>query len=182
VASRVSEVFDALYPVLAISGIELVDVEVGPGLVRVTVDRPGGIDLDSLAEVNALVSGLLDDLDPLPGRYTLEVSSPGLERRLRTPAHFAAAVGQTVSVRTLPGSGEVRRVQGLLASADATCFELQGDEIPGGSLRVGYEDVERARTVFVWGPAPRPTGRKRQGSGARTGERTNDTSERVTTR
>ncbi len=91
----------ALSPVLESSGLELVDVVVGGSQVRVTVDRPGGIDLEALAEANREVSRVLDEMDPFPSAYTLEVSSPGLERRLRTPAHFARAVGEKVSVRTL---------------------------------------------------------------------------------
>jgi len=147
---------DALSPVLEASGLELIDVVIGGSQVQVTVDRAGGVDLDALAEANRAASRVLDDLDPFPGRYTLEVSSPGLERRLRTPAHFVRAIGETVTVRTLPDTVSIRRVRGVIASADEAGFILEGPEVPDGSIQIGYDQVERARTVFEWGPGPGP--------------------------
>ena len=91
----------------------------------------------------------------MPGRYTLSVSSPGLERRLRTPAHFARAVGELVTVRMDAGTSDVRRVSGTLTAADDTGCTLAGPEVPGGELRIAYDQIERARTVFEWGPAAR---------------------------
>lgn len=177
------ELHDVLSSLLAAHGLDLVDLEIGPGLVRVTVDRPGGIDLDGLASANRAVSAALDELDPMPGRYTLEVSSPGVERRLRTPEQFARAVGETVSVRTVADSGGPRRVQGRLASADATGFSLEGPELAGGSRRLSYDEVERARTVFEWGAAPSASRRpaKRRAGAAAAGPATKDATGRVTT-
>lgn len=152
-----------LAPVVAALGLELVDVEVAAATVRVTVDRDGGIDLDALAGANRAVSGALDRLDPMPARYTLEVSSPGVERRLRTPAHFARALGETVSVRLLPGSGEVRRLQGRLASVDRDGVVLEGPEMPGGAATVGFHTIERARTVFEWGAGGAPSPSRAKG-------------------
>jgi ribosome maturation factor RimP len=144
---------DALSPVLAELGLDLVDVEVTGRVVRVLVDRDGGVDLDALASANRAVSVELDRLDPMPGRYTLEVSSPGVERRLRTPAHFARAVGETVTVRTHPDTTDVRRLQGVLAAADDDGVVLETGD---GPVRIAYEQIERARTVFEWGPKPAP--------------------------
>lgn len=185
------ELCDLLAPVLATVGLDLYDVEVGPGLVRVTVDRPGHVDLDDLAKANGVVSAALDQADPLPGRYTLEVSSPGVERRLRSPKHYRGAVGETVSVRTHPGRDLPRRVTGLLAAADDQGFDLEGPEVPEGRLRVAYDSVERARTVFAWGsrpPAgspgrrPRSAARRPGGSGrGRTAATAKVETERVTT-
>jgi ribosome maturation factor RimP len=145
------QLLDALSPVLQASGLELVDVVIGGSQIQVTVDRPGGVDLDALADANGSVSHALDTLDPFPGSYTLEVSSPGLERRLRTPAHFARALGETVTVRTLPEAETVRRVRGVLIGADSAGITLEGLEVPDGSIRIPYERIERARTVFEWG-------------------------------
>jgi ribosome maturation factor RimP len=147
---ELSSVVDAL-------GLELIDVELSGATVRVTVDRDGGVDLDALADANRALSRALDLLDPIPGRYTLEVSSPGLERRLRKPAHFARAVGELVSVRLLPGTGDVRRLQGRIVDADAHGVRVEGPEVPGGSAHVAYDTIERARTVFKWGAKPAPT-------------------------
>ena len=145
----------ALSPVVEARGLELVDVEIHGAQLTVFVDREGGVGLDDLGEATKDVSAALDRIDPLPGRYTLTVSSPGLERRLRTPAHFARAVGETVTVRVDAGTADVRRLTGTLASADETGCTLTGSDVPGGEVRISYDQIERARTVFEWGPAPR---------------------------
>jgi len=91
----------------------------------------------------------------MPGRYTLTVSSPGLERRLRTPAQFERAVGETVTMRVDAGTADVRRLTGTLQAADGAGCTLAGPDVPGGEVRISYDQIERARTVFEWGPAPR---------------------------
>ncbi|HEX3334086.1 MAG TPA: ribosome maturation factor RimP [Acidimicrobiales bacterium] len=145
----------ALSPVVEARGLELIDVEVHGAQLTVFVDREGGVGLDDLGEATKDVSAALDRIDPLPGRYTLTVSSPGLERRLRTPAHFARAVGETVTVRVDAGTADVRRITGTLQSADETGCTLAGPDVPDGEVRISYDQIERARTVFEWGPAPR---------------------------
>ena len=150
-----TDLADALSPILEARGLDLVDVELHGAQLTVFVDCEGGIGLDELGEATREVSAALDDLDPMPGRYTLSVSSPGLERRLRTPAHFARAVGETVTIRMDAGTADVRRITGKLDGADQTGCTLTGPEVPGGELRIAYDQIERARTVFEWGPAPR---------------------------
>src|ERR1700733_13198677 len=158
------ELLVALQPVVEAVGLELVDVERRSGVLAVTVDRDGGVDLDALTAANRAVSRALDDLDPIPGRYSLEVSSPGLERRLRTPAHFSKAVGEVVSVKTRPQVPGDRRRRGRLVAADDDGFELAienaevvaaegdgSDRADGGEdgrIRLSYADVDRVRTVF----------------------------------
>ena len=153
----------ALSPVLEVHGLDLVDIEVHGAQLTVFVDREGGVGLDELGAATRDVSAALDVLDPMPGRYTLTVSSPGLERRLRTPAHFARAVGETVTVRIDAGTADVRRVTGTLASADETGCTLAGPEVPGGELRLDYTRIERARTVFEWGPEAGAAARRQDG-------------------
>jgi ribosome maturation factor RimP len=148
---------NALSPILQARGLDLVDLELNGAQLTVFVDREGGINLDELGEATRDVSAALDDIDPFPGRYTLSVSSPGLERRLRTPAHFAKAVGDKVTIRTNAGTANVRRVTGTLQAADEAGCTLVGPEVPDGELRIGYDQIERARTVFEWGPEPRKT-------------------------
>src|SRR5207248_412321 len=150
-ASRAHEVIE---PVLSSSGLELVDIQVGGGLVRVTVDRPGGIDLDALSDVNRAISAALDRDDPLPGgRYTLEVTSPGVERPLRTPEQFQRFIGTDVSIKTRPGTEGERRVAGRLAHADGSGVVIVGTGLPEEGRRLAYTDIERARTTFSWGSA-----------------------------
>ncbi|HET7489011.1 MAG TPA: ribosome maturation factor RimP [Acidimicrobiales bacterium] len=144
-------------PALEADGLELVDVLFAGGVLQVFVDRPGGIDLDTISAVTTTVSNLLDEHDPVPGHYTLEVSSPGLERPLRRPDHFRRFVGTTVAVKTRPGAEGDRRAKGVLEAADDEGVVVAG-------RRLLYADIERAHTVFEWGPAPkpghRPAGRK----------------------
>jgi ribosome maturation factor RimP len=160
-------------PLLADLGIEVSDVELAGGLLKVTVERADGtsIDIDAVAEATRIVSRELDVHDPVPGRYTLEVSSPGLERPLRTPAHFAKAVGQQVSVRTHPGVDGERRAAGLLTSADLAGIVITSEGSDGPVCRaLAYDDIERARTVFEWGPppkAPKPKSPKAKGAARR---------------
>src|SRR5579862_3302664 len=142
-----------LSPVVGALGLDLVDVELSASTVRVTVDRAGGIDLDGLAAANRAVSSVLDRVDPIPGRYTLEVTSPGLERRLRTPEHFQKALGTEIALRTVPGT-EPRRVHGELRAVDDEGIVVFGTEPALGEVRVAYRDIDRARTVFSWGAAP----------------------------
>jgi len=153
--SGTTDLAGALAPVVEAHGLELVDVEVHGANLTVYVDKEGGVGLDELGEATRDVSAALDALDPLPGRYTLSVSSPGLERRLRTPAHFARAVGETVTVRVDAGTADVRRITGTLQDADEAGCTLAGPEVPGGTVQIPYARIERARTVFEWGPEPR---------------------------
>lgn len=137
-----------LAPLVASAGLDLYDVEVAAGLVKVTVNRAGGVDLDALAALNTTLSRWLDANDPMPGRYSLEVSSPGLERPLRTPAHFAGAIGESVTLRVVRRDAPAVRVHGRLVAADAEGVELDTAE---GTVTARYDELERARTVFDWG-------------------------------
>jgi ribosome maturation factor RimP len=148
------EVRSAIEPLAADHGVDLYDVELVGGILRVLVDREGGVDIDVIGQLTRAVSARLDEIDPLPGRYTLEVSSPGLERRLRRPEHYARSVGTRVVVKTVPGTPGERRVEGELAGADDDGFEVRSDD--GATRRLAYAEVDRTRTVFEWGPAPKP--------------------------
>ncbi len=139
-------------PAIASAGLELVDVELiaNPRVVRVSVDAPGGVDLEGLGPLAKEISRLIDEADAVPGaHYDLEVSSPGLERSLRRPEHFRKAVGRRVRLRTRPGSDGNRRAEGVLVAADEQGVRLAGGD--GEPERVfAYEEIERARTVFDW--------------------------------
>lgn len=159
-ADRVRELVE---PLLASSGLELVDVELTGGVLRLSLDRPGGIDLEAIAQITPAISGLLDEDDPIPARYQLEVSSPGLERPLRTPEHFARFIGSRVALRTRPGVPGDRRVTGTLADADESGIAVlpEGGGVETEARRLAYADIERARTIFEWGSAPKPGRRPR---------------------
>ena len=165
---RENEVGDLVRPVVKAAGLELWEVsfgrEDGRRILRVTVDRvggdreggvdreggekEGGVDLDTIAATSQRLSRRLDLEGFEQDRpYELQVSSPGLERALREPRHFERSVGQQVRVKTVePVSG--RRVhEGALVSADAEAIVIASE---GGELRVPYEGIASARTVFEW--------------------------------
>jgi ribosome maturation factor RimP len=165
VADRVR---DLVLPLLDDRHLDLYDVEMQGPVLRVVVDSPpgsgGGPDLDVLADATRAVSRALDEADPITGRYTLEVTSPGLERTLRRPEHFERAVGETVKIRTVPGVSDERRVEGQLVSADDVGVVVRTGVADHGAAveqRLAYHDIERARTVFEWGPATPRSGKRK---------------------
>ena len=153
----------AVEPPLSASGFEVVDVERQGTLLRVTVDllvgpggqvdRPGGIDLDGVTEATRLVNEVLDREDLLGAQTSLEVSSPGIERPLRTPEHFRRFVGTEVAVKVRPGTEGDRRLTGVLEAAD-------DDGVVVAGRRLAYADIDKARTVFVWPPRSEKAGQK----------------------
>jgi ribosome maturation factor RimP len=143
--SIVERVREVVEPLLAKQSLTVYDVEHTGSALRITVDAPGGVDLEAIARATRLISVALDEHDPIPTKYTLEVSSPGLER----PSHFAGAIGTKVSVKTNARVDGERRIKGTLAAADDA-----GITVDDHTLR--YDEIEKARTVFEWGPAPKP--------------------------
>lgn len=142
-------------PLCADLGVEIYDLELNGGIFRVSVDRDGGIGMTDIAELTRSISRALDVHDPISGHYTLEVSSPGLERPLRTPEHYRRAVGSPVKLKLVPGAVAGRRLEGLLVAADDTACTLR---LSGGAeQQLAYDLIDKARTVFEWGPTPRPS-------------------------
>jgi ribosome maturation factor RimP len=116
-----ARIIDLLEPELAADGYDLLDVRVFPGggrlQLRIYVDRQeGGISLDQVAAASRTVGMLLEEADPFPGQYVIEVSSPGIRRPLRKLEHYQAAVGQKVDLK-VPGQ-DLRRVRGILRAVE----------------------------------------------------------------
>ena len=101
--SRARRVRELVAPIAADLGLDVYDLEQRGGTLRITLDTPAGapagVTLDVLALASRLMSKELDQHDPIPWRYTLEVTSPGVERTLRLPAHFQREAGKTVAIR-----------------------------------------------------------------------------------
>ena len=129
-------------------GYELSDLELKiggrDGIVRVYIDKPDGVDLSDCEIVSRQLSAVLDVEDPLPGHYTLEVSSPGLDRRLTKPEHFQRFIGKAIRVKLrFPVDGR-RNFRGTLQAADEEQIEV---EVDGESHGLQIATIESARLI-----------------------------------
>jgi ribosome maturation factor RimP len=147
------DVEELVRPAVEAVGLELVDVEFhrggGRGVLRIYVDREGGVDLEAISQASERISRRLDLEGFQPGPYTLEVSSPGVERPLKQPRDYVRRVGQKVKVKTAPGDGTGSEVLiGTIAQAGADDVTIATE---AGPRTVAYPDIAEARTVFEWG-------------------------------
>ena len=133
-------------PVLARLGYELVELEYSSGrahaVVRLYIDREGGVTLDDCTQVSRELSAVLDVEDPIPSAYTLEVSSPGFDRVLRTQAHFGRFVGSRVFVELKEPRAGRRRYTGTLLTVDESGIALEVDR---EQVAVAFAEIGKAR-------------------------------------
>jgi len=140
---------DMLEPGIRSLGYELVGVEFqtggkGGGLLRVYIDSENGISADDCQKVSYQVSGLLDVEDPIPGHYTLEVSSPGLDRLLFRAEDFDRFAGQLVKLRlAYPIEGQ-RKFKGRLIGMRGENVVIEGEDM---EISLPFEQIEQARLV-----------------------------------
>jgi ribosome maturation factor RimP len=138
-------------PVVESAGLELVEVsfrsEGGRRVLRLTVDREGGVDLDTISRTSEAISRRLDLEDAIAGSYALEVSSPGVERPLRVPDGLERRVGELVRLKTSAPVEGSRTHTGSIVSVDGHDVVLATEQ---GERRLRLEDVSAARTVFDW--------------------------------
>ncbi len=161
VSDVTGRLWEMVEPYVADEGIELDDLEVrgaGPGtIVRITLDGEPPLGTDRIARLSRGLSRLIDAADPIPSSYTLEVSTPGLERALRRRRHYEKSVGREVRVKTrAPVDGDTTH-RGVLEDAGAEEFVL---DVDGERRRIAYSDVARARTVFTWEKSAKPGTRR----------------------
>lgn len=156
-SGTVERLWQAIEPYVAREGIELDDLEiVGSGsasIVRVTIDAQRSVDVDRIARISRSVSRMLDEDDPLEGAYTLEVTSPGLERKLRRPRHYEKSIGREVKVKTVAPVDDAHNHRGTVVSSGETSFVM---DIDGCERTIPFDNVSSARTVFVWEKSPKP--------------------------
>ena len=139
------ELITLLEPTVNGMGYELIDIDLelgGRGLVRLFIDGPDGVGLDDCSKVSSQVSALLDVEDPIPGHYVLEVSSPGLNRILRTAEHFRQFTGKRVKVRMERAVDGRKRFIGQLLGLDEEQVLV---EMADQEYRLPIEDIKRAR-------------------------------------
>lgn len=141
------ELLALLAPVVARAGLDLEDVTVAAAghrrVLRVVVDRDGGVDLDAVAQVSRAVSGVLDHsgvAGDIP--YTLEVTSPGVSRPLTQPRHWRRALGHLVEAETADGSHLVGRIRSVHDDGIVLDVDGQAQEMVWTRLRTGHVQVE----------------------------------------
>ena len=137
-------------PLAEDAGLDLVDVQVkgsGPRtLVRVIVDRKGGVDLATCQKMSRDLSARLDETDPIDNRYSLEVTSPGVDWPLRTQRDFDRIEGRTVLIRRTDGDAGTE-VTGTVAQADDDAVVVDSKS---GSVRVPYDEIASAKQTLPW--------------------------------
>ncbi|MEO1058540.1 MAG: ribosome maturation factor RimP [Actinomycetota bacterium] len=172
-SSEIDRVRALVEPVASDLQLDVYDIERRGGTIRITLDTPpgspAGISLDTLSLATRQISRELDHADPVAGRYTLEVTSPGLERALRTPAHFQREVGKDVALRLRDVEAEERRVRGKLVAADDHAATVLVDD--GAERTLTYDAIDSARTVFEWGPTPKKNAGKKNGKKKNSGNK-----------
>ena len=153
--TQVEDIWDVVEPYLAAERLELDDLEItGQGAgrtVRVLVDG-GDVTIDRLADLSRGLSRLLDNKTDLADRYQLEVSSPGLERKLKRPSHYVKSVGREM-VAKVSIDGTKTTLRGTIGEAGESSFTINTEN---GPQVVDYADVITAKTVFRWEKAPKP--------------------------
>ncbi len=146
---------DLLTPLIETQQAELYDVRWKSGLLSIVVDKEGGVSTDVLAKLNRFLSPLLEQSELIKSEYRLEVTSPGVERSLRTLAHYEKAVGESVIVKK-PSAQSPNRFQGVVQAVDADKVILEVSEVDGTELKVkenveiALSDIVQAKTVFDW--------------------------------
>ena len=146
-AEVVARVEELIQPLLEAQGAELVELQYGRpkrgrGILRLFVERPGGINLEELARISRMVGGLLEVHDLIPGSYTLEVSSPGLTRALKQPRDYQRSVGRLVRVTTrAPWEGRQVHCGILEGIADDRVCLKEGDRV----VCIPFQEIARAR-------------------------------------
>lgn len=158
------ELTGLLAPVVAGVGLECLGIELAGGhgnlLLRVYIDAPGrAVTLEDCEAASRGISALMDLEDPIAGNYTLEVSSPGVDRPLFTPAQFARYLGQNAKVTlNLPLAGR-RRLQGPIRAVDGERITIEQD---GAPLVFEHGNVLKAHLVHEWDSGGRKPGRKQK--------------------
>ncbi len=145
-SAKEKSLIGALEPAALENGVEIVTVEVAGAkkapTIRVFIDTPEGVSFDQLSSAQMWINQIMDDLDPFPGAYTLEVSSPGIDRPLRTPQHFERFAGETVQVSCVkPVDGRSKWTGVLKGYRDGSVII----EVDGSDVALEYSNIKRAK-------------------------------------
>ena len=140
---RGSELREIIKNIVEDNGCELYDIELteedSHKYYRVYITKPEGVSLNDCATINNLISPIFDVEDPVEGKYFLEVSSPGIERKLTKREHFEQSIGENIKVTTTDG----KKLKGQLKSFDGETAEI-------GKEKVHFNDIKKAKTYVDW--------------------------------
>ena len=140
-------------PLATVQGMEIVDVEFrreggrGGRVLRVYLDKEGGPNMDELSRLSRELGDLLDQRDAIDGPYTLEVSSPGINRPLKRPEHFARFVGKRIRVRTRDKIEGRRAFLGILDAVVEDRITLKQD---GAEFQIPFSMIEKSNYEHDW--------------------------------
>jgi ribosome maturation factor RimP len=148
---QLTEVVRALIePVVVYTGMELIDVEYGRGpsgkVLRLTIDKPGGVTIDDCSDISRLVGDLLDAKDSLPGSYNMEVSSPGINRPLKKKDDFERFAGQKVLIKTRELIDGRRNFKGILHGTREEFIVVFSEKT---ILNIPFDLVAKARLDII---------------------------------
>lgn len=140
------KLIEALEPKAAATGIEIVTIEIVGAkkspTIRVYIDTPTGVSFDELASAQAWINKVMDEIDPFPGAYVLEVSSPGIDRPLRTLEHFDRFAGETAAIKTVSPVEGRSSFTGELAGTDGEDVLI---DVDGARVALSLDNIKRAR-------------------------------------
>lgn len=143
-----NELYNALETAIKGCGVEVYDIEKlrenENYILRVSITSPDGVNLDKCAQVSNVISPILDIYEPMSSKYNLEVSSPGIERKLKNPKQFKASIGELVEIKDF----EKNKVKGKLVSANDESITIELED--GENKSYNYSDVSQAKTYFQW--------------------------------
>ncbi len=129
-------------------GVELYDTELvtenGRKIYRIYITSKNGVSIKECEDVTKVVSPILDTNPPIEGRYTLEVSSPGIERKLKSLDNFSSSIGELVKIKTFEGE----KIKGKLLKVEDEKILIRDES--GELKEVDYSDIEKARTYYKW--------------------------------
>lgn len=150
-ADSIRQIRDLIRPILIAQNIDLIDLEFkgNPGnhILRIFVDMDGGIKLDRCATLSREISDLLDTKDLIPGKYRLELSSPGLDRPLKTPRDFQRNAGRKVKINYLVEGDEVKTITGTIAQVDEHVVLFDENK---NQIKIEIAKIVVAKVIPAW--------------------------------
>lgn len=138
---------NSLISIIKNEGLEFYDSEIanenGNKIYRIFITCKDGVTLDQCATITNIVSPLLDLNPPVKGKYFLEVSSPGIERKLKKPRHFQGSIGEMVKVTLI----NTDKIIGTLTLANETVIKIDEN---GDEIEIAYDEIDKAKTYISW--------------------------------